>query len=89
MRFSGFAGYDAPRAVFRQLPADFAALVVDNESGMHFWFCWFDAPRAMLPRLPAVFSMLQLLELHLEICTFFLRVSWVFQLDLSSNFCAS
>ena len=62
MRFSGFAGSDAPRAVFRQLPAEFAALVVDYGSGMYFRFCWFDAPRAMLPRLPVVCSMLQLLS---------------------------
>ena len=73
MRFSGFAGSDAPRALFRQLSAEFAALVVDYGSGMYFRFCWFDAPRAMLPRLPAF-----ALELHLEICTLFLRVSWVF-----------
>ena len=61
---------------FRQLPAAFAALVVD------YGRC---APTIA----GSLFDASVALELHLEICTLFLRVSWVFQLDLSSNFCAS
>ena len=60
-----------------------------------FWKLFYDFLRDWVDSAPEVDSLVLTGDapvarlLSLEICTLFLRVSWVFQLDLSSNFCAS